>query len=102
MIINFLFTTLLIYSVTQIVSESTFPLFRWLRNISDIYPGTLSNFVGSLFSCFLCTSVWVGSLMSIWYFDISEYAGYPGNMSWCASGLVYSCIVWFIHVFENR
>lgn len=91
--LQFIFTIGVIYQVTSIISESSFPIFRWLQK--------RKGFVGDLFGCFLCVSVWVGWIGSVVLFDIGNFLGYE-SVSWAISGLFYSFIVWFIHLIEGK
>lgn len=84
-----IFTIAVVYQITQIISEST--IFKPLRNIP---------FIGSFLSCFLCTSVWIGFLVSKFVFDYANYLGLDCTVF--LSGLFYSCVVWFIHVIEHK
>ena len=103
---QFLFTLILTYQISQIISESTFPLFRFLRNVDQIDTNIfilqkLLSYIAQLFSCFLCTSVWIGIILSSKFYDISLNLGY-NELSIMWSGLVYSCLAWFIHIWENK
>ncbi len=97
-LLRFLFTLGLTYQISQIISESYFPLFRYIRNLKG---NIVFNFISELTSCFLCTSVWVGMILSNYFFDISNFLGYT-EISWVWSGLFYSCLSWFIHVWEAK
>ena len=57
--IKFLTWLFIVYGVTQIVVEST--LFTRFRNVVL----KLSSFWGNVVMCVLCTSVWVGFIMSM-------------------------------------
>lgn len=86
------------YNLSQIISESTFPLFKWLRNLEG---NLILDFLSELTSCFLCTSVWVGCLISFWIFDIGSILKVE-HLSWAVSGLFYSGMAWFIHCWEEK
>lgn len=81
------------YQITSIISESSFPLFRWLR--------TLPYFLGNLFGCFLCISVWVGFLCSFCLFDFGKEIEFS-QYTWFTSGLFYSFITWWLHLLEGK
>lgn len=91
--LQFMFTIGVVYQVTSIISESSFPIFRWLQR--------KDGFVGDLFGCFLCVSVWIGCLGSVWLLDIANLLGYE-SLTWLTSGLFYSFIAWFIHLLEGK
>ena len=92
-VLRFILTLLVVYQITSIISESSFPLFKWLR--------TLPGWIGELFSCFLCVSVWIGFIISSKLFDPAYELGYV-QYSWIWSGLIYSSLVWFIHLIEEK
>lgn len=93
---NVIFAILVTYNLSQIISESTFPLFRWLRNLEGNW---FKEFISELTSCFLCTSVWIGVLVSFLLFDYAKYLEIQ-NLSLIWSGLFYSCCAWFLHCLE--
>lgn len=88
----------IVYQLSQIISESSFPIFRWLRNLEGNF---IFDFIAELTSCFLCTSVWVGCIVSIWIFDIGAELGIK-TIAWFASGLFYSSVCWFLHCWEVK
>lgn len=92
-ILQFIFTIGVIYQVTSIISESSFPLFKWLQ--------TRKGIVGDLFGCFLCVSVWIGLLGSYLLFDCAAFIEFQ-SLTWFTSGLFYSFICWFIHLIEGK
>lgn len=91
--LQFGFTLAVVYQITSIISESSFPPFRWLRN--------LDNILGEFFDCFLCVSVWVGWVMAVILFDPGKYLEF-GVFSWIWSGLFYSSLTWFLHLIEGK
>lgn len=111
-ILQFIFTIGVIYQVTSIISESSFPLFKWLRDIGQfVYkPEYDSRFrqrskylgwIGEFFGCFLCVSVWIGCLGSYLLFDCAAFIEFQ-SLTWFTSGLFYSFICWFIHLIEGK
>lgn len=88
-----IFTVGVIYQVTSIISESSFPIFSWLRKRNGI--------IGNLFDCFLCVSVWIGWIGSYFLFNLGNELGFI-EYSWFTSGLFYSFICWFIHLLEGK
>jgi len=112
-ILQFILSIGVIYQVTSIISESSFPLFKWLRSIGqekvdwpkyDIkldWSDKLEIMIGELFRCFLCVSVWIGCIGSYFLFDFAIFVGY-NQLSWLISGLFYSFICWFIHLIEGK
>jgi len=110
--LQFILTIGVVYQVTSLISESSFPLFKWLRDVGQfVYkPEYDSKFrerskylgwIGDFFGCFLCVSVWIGFIGSVVLFDIGNFLGYE-SVSWAISGLFYSFIVWFIHLIEGK
>ena len=91
--LQFILTIGVVYQATSIISESSFPIFKWLQK--------RKGFVGDFFGCFLCVSVWVGWIGSVVLFDVGNFLGYE-SVSWAISGLFYSFIVWFIHLIEGK
>lgn len=88
---------LAIYGITQIITEAT--IFEKVRDkISES-----SVFFGKLVTCFLCASVWISFLLSIWAFSPS-FILWPhlGYTSIFIDGMIGSTIVWFLHVIENK
>lgn len=93
-----IFAILVTYNISQIISESSFPLFRWLRNLEG---NVVKDFIANLTSCFLCTSVWTGILVSWLIFDYAKYLEIQSlTLFW--SGLFYSCCAWFLHCWEVK
>lgn len=104
--IKFIFTLFVIYQITSIITESTFPLFKLLRVLHEfesksLFINWILAGISQFFSCFLCTSVWVGFIISNYLYNISFELGYE-NQSWFWSGLFYSSLTWFIHIIENK
>jgi hypothetical protein len=89
-------------------------IFQGLRNgIKDwgntILPfNGLAKFVGELLSCMMCTSVWVGFLLSFFYYSPStSLIGAPLWFGWFFDGMLASGAVWAINAIvewfeENR
>ncbi len=94
-----IFAIFIVFNLSQIISESTFPLFRLLRRLEESQYLFIS-YIGQLFSCFLCTSVWVGWLVSVKVFDLGSVL--QVDHSWFWTGLFYSSIVWFLHCMEVK
>lgn len=87
----------ILYNATQIVVESTlFEPFRMFlfRNFK--------NSLYKLFSCFLCTSVQIGFVISLILWDFIKAEGVDPSYSWFFNSLFISCLTWFMHVFEKR
>ena len=84
------FEVIVLYNITQIVAEST--LFSKVRKI---------KIVGSVLSCFLCTSVWISFLLTFVLFDYANYLGFD-KFSWFFNGMFFSGLTWFIHVIERK
>jgi hypothetical protein len=99
-LLKIIFQTFVLYQAAQIISESklTKPLREYLlgRSVNSI----AYKFLYELFSCFLCTSVWVGFILTPLLFDLSSYLGYCG-FSWFWNGLFFSALAWFMHVWEQ-
>lgn len=92
------FSIIVVYNISQIISESTFPLFRFLRNLEGNW---FFNFVSELTSCFLCTSVWAGLLVSWLVFDVaSSLQVNHFTIFW--SALFYSGCAWFLRCLEAK
>lgn len=111
--LQFILTIGVVYQVTSIISESSFPIFKWLQKFGDIprrkveldlkinIIDRFEIFIGDLFGCFLCVSVWVGCLGSYLLFDCAAFVEFQ-SWTWFTSGLFYSFIVWFIHLLEGK
>lgn len=97
MIALLVFEILVLYQITTIISESS--LFNPLREFltKRFFPLSL---LGYLISCFLCTSVWVGFILSNYLFNFAEYLGYY-EISWFWNSMFFSAVVWFIHKIDN-
>jgi len=100
-LLKVIFQILVMYQMTQIISESklTKPLRDYL--LSRSRTSKVAWFFYELSSCFLCTSVWVGFLLTLPLFDLAAYMGYT-TMSWFWNGLFFSCLTWYLHLLENR
>lgn len=99
-IFKLIFTILITYNITQIISESTFPLFKWLRDLE--YRNFIGlQWIGHLFGCFLCTSVWVGWAVAFFLFDVGQFLEIE-SITWAWSGLFYSSLAWIIHCLEAK
>lgn len=99
MLIKVVFQVLVLYNISQIISESslTRPIREYLLKYCNI---PVYKFLYGLMSCFLCTSVWVGFILSLLLHDMAKDIGYE-TLTWFWSGLFYSSITWFIHVWEE-
>jgi hypothetical protein len=98
-LILLIFSIFIVFNLSQIISESTFPLFKWLRRL-ETNRYLLVSYIGQLFSCFLCTSVWAGWVVSILVFDLGSVL--QVEHSWFWTGLFYSSIAWFLHCVEAK
>ncbi len=105
MIGSFLIQTVLwslaIYGITQIITEAS--IFENVRNFLTDSNNRIFNFFGKLVSCFLCASVWVSFLLSVWVFSPSLFFWpYLSIGSFFIDGMIGSTIVWFLHIYENK
>ncbi len=58
----------------------------------------VGKFVGDLLSCMMCTSVWCGFFLSIFYYSpSSSFFGTPIGVSWFFDGILSSGAVWIIN-----
>lgn len=96
---NVIFSIFIVYNLSQIISESTFPLFKWMRSLTN-NRYLLIQYIGELFSCFLCTSVWCGWIVAICVFDLGSVL--QVEHSWLWTGLFYSSLAWFLHCLEAK
>lgn len=100
------------YATSSIIAESS--LFKPIRNFFlDL---KITAWLGRLLSCILCTSVWVSAFFaynlyspafSIWgkrIIGTMELFGYDVTVAWVLflDGMLGSCIVWWIHILENK
>lgn len=99
-LLKIVFQTLVLYQVSQIISESKIsrPLREYLKEMSSV--STFAKVLYELISCFLCTSVWVGFLLTFVLFDFADYLGYD-IVSWFWNGLFFSALSWFMYVWEQ-
>jgi hypothetical protein len=98
--VKVIFQVIVLYQITQIISESRIsrPIREYLaeKGRKYLFPKILHD----LISCFLCTSVWVGFILTPLLFDLAKYIGYE-TMSWFWNGLFFSCVAWFLNVWEQ-
>lgn len=99
-LMKIVFQILVLYQIAQIISESRIskPLRTFLLEKS--HGNVIIGLLHGLLSCFLCTSVWVGFLLTPMLFDFAEYIGY-NQVSWFWNGLFFSSITWFLYVWEQ-
>jgi hypothetical protein len=95
-LLKFLFVLIIAYQISSLIAESSFPVFSYLRQ--------LPHFFGNLFSCVLCVSVWLGWFSAGFLYDPAAAIGFTPMFlpTWFWSGFVYSCLVWFVHLFEGK
>lgn len=98
-LLKIIFETLILYQIAQIISEST--LFSPIRRFFLRSNWIPINWIGRLLDCFLCTSVWVGFVLSFVLFNFSEYLGYY-SFSWFWNGLYFSSMAWFLRILESK
>lgn len=82
---------IIVYNMTQILVESE--LFAIIRKIP--------LFGTKLLSCFLCTSVWVGALVSKNLFDICLVVFDDGNFTLFYSTMLYAGLAYLTRVLEG-
>jgi hypothetical protein len=97
-LLKIIFQVIVLYQITQIISESK--ITRPLRTYLSGKQSLVARFLYELISCFLCTSVWVGFILTPLLFDFAKYLGYD-TVTWFWNGLFFSCITWFLHVWEQ-
>lgn len=90
MIEQVIFEVFVLYNITQVIVEST--LFSKVRKIKILNP---------LLSCFLCTSIWISFILSLFLFNYAEYLG-CNHFSWFFNGMFFSSITWFLHLIEGK
>jgi hypothetical protein len=94
-LLKFLFVAIVAYQVSSLITESSFPVFSWLRKLP--YLGA------SLFSCVLCVSVWMGWFSALFIYNPGQYLNIePVQYSWFWSGFVYSFFAWTAHLLEGK
>jgi len=91
-----LFEILVLYQLTSIITESH--LFKPIRT----WALSSSEFLGSLISCFLCTSVWVGFILSFVLYDYAKTLGINPMYSWFFNSMFFSFFTWFLHLIEQK
>lgn len=88
-----------IWSATQIVVEVNFPptdnLRKWLARNHYL---TLYK----LLDCFICSSVWIAALCSMWW-SPTQALGLDLNIvsALVADAMIGRSIAWFIHLYEG-
>lgn len=91
----FIFSILIIYNVTQIITETK--IFKPIREFIPWAP------IKYLLSCFLCMSVWVAGLISYLLYPISSVVWVlPMWQHVILSALIYSCVTWFLSLIEHK
>lgn len=94
---------LVLYGIVQIIVESS--LFKPVRNFFGNYFWTQPIHI--LITCVICTSTWIAFILSnIWYSPVYNIFSYPvtifgRDVTFFFDGMLGSCIVWFIHMFEQ-
>lgn len=96
--LKIVFELFILYQITQIITESQ--LLEPIRS-SFVYSKLwIFKKIGHLISCFLCSGVWVGFILSFRLFNFAEYLGYY-ELSWFWNGLFFSCLSWFLRMLEK-
>lgn len=90
------FEIIVLYQISSIITESY--LLKPLRE--QIY--SKSVFFGSLISCFLCTSIWVGFILSFFLYDYAKDLGVNLYVSWFFNSMFFSGLAWFLKLLEER
>lgn len=95
-VLQIIFEAFVLYQITTIIVDST--LFDIIKSPfrNNKYLGLLSH----LLDCFLCTSVWVGFVLSEFLLNFSEYLGYY-EYSTIWNSMFFSAIAWFINKFDK-
>lgn len=98
-LLKVIFQIFILYNISQIISETKIsrPLRDYLRRKTNI----VARILYELISCFLCTSVWVGFILTPLLFDFAAYLGYT-SVTWFWNGLYFSSITWFMNVWEQN
>lgn len=97
------FWLITLYGITQIIVDSI--LFKPFRMF--LLKHLITQPFGILFTCTICTSTWVGFILSHYWFSPSYnlfgYYVHIGtiNISFALDGFYGSCIIWFISLFEK-
>lgn len=91
-LIKTFFAVFTVYGITQIITEAK--IFEWLRKLLS------KNWLGSLVSCFLCTSVWISFAFSYFVYSLSSH--FTNILSVFLDGMFLSAIVWFLYVIESK
>lgn len=104
-IVQTFFWVLVIYGVTQIITEAT--IFNALRKALLDSKWMAVNLIGQLVSCFLCTSVWISTAASIVLGGPSSVLfpewGDPYMITWTVTDAMFgSALVWLIHCIEYK
>lgn len=88
------------YGITQIIVETQY--FDWLKNFFRKF--ILTRWIGEMFDCILCTSVWVGFLFGAFFHSPTQTEFQLSNfwISIFLDGMISSAAVWFLHVIEKR
>lgn len=90
----------IIYGVTQIVVQST--LFTPLRAYLQTSRFSFLRLLYKLITCFLCTSVWVGFIMSLLLYSPTQELWSPNIiLGTFFDGMLASCIIWFMYNIEH-
>ena len=99
-LLKIIFEVMVLYQITQIITESkiTRPIRSFLNEQGRYF--IIAEILYELISCFLCTSVWVGFILTPLLFDFASYLGYDkGSFFW--NGLFFSSVTWFLYVWEQ-
>jgi len=91
--------TIILFQITTIIVDSN--LFQILRDFLTSSKWILLLFIGQLLSCFLCTSVWVGFILSNCLYNICDDLGFH-SFSWFFNSMFFSGLAWFIYLFEKK
>lgn len=74
------------------------------RRWRDFWIKWSPNFFGELFTCMICLPFWVGVLLSVFAFSITEeYLHIQTNtLAWFLDGCLTSGAVWLIHTLQEK
>lgn len=96
--LNLILITLIAYGITNIL------VFGSIFENSRIFLVNKSKFLGKLVTCMMCTSFWVGVLLSITVKSITYSNGLVGdeNLAIFLDACLTSGVVWLIHTFQEH
>jgi hypothetical protein len=120
-ILKLILWVLIAYGITQTLVEGMIfkPVRDFFTALRSDGPGIWlrkPTFIGRLLRCFMCTGAWVGFLLGLLLWSPVSEVFYPQSdamilvmphwITTCLSvffdGMLASCVVWFIHIFESK